>query len=59
MLHTRHDLNLPSYPDEVGLRLDFTFLDRLYRHLLARLFVDSQLYFAVGALTQFFDYIEP
>lgn len=41
MLNTRHNLNLPPYPDKVGLCFDFTFFNSFYRNFLSSFFVDS------------------
>ena len=59
VLHARHYLNLPSYPDQIGFRLYLAFLDRFYRHFLASLLVNTQLNFTVSTLTELLDDVEP
>ena len=58
MLHARHYLNLPSYPDQIGFRLYLAFFYSFYRHFLASLLVDTQLNFAVSTLTELLDDVE-
>lgn len=59
MLHTRHYLNLSSYPDQICFRFYLAFFYSLYCHLLSGLFVDSQLNFTVSTLTKLFDDVKP
>lgn len=59
MLDAGHDLNFPSYPNQIGLGLDLAFLYRLDRHFLPGLLVYPQLNLAVSTLTELLDDVEP
>jgi len=52
VLNGRHDLDLSSDSDEVGLCLDLALLDCLDCHPLPSFLVDAQLNLAIGSLTK-------
>lgn len=59
MLHGAHDLHLTTDAHQIGVRFDFALFDGFDGHFLAGFLVDAELHFAVCALAQFFDNVEP